>query len=216
MKITVREIFDSGVNVSAFISQMQEEFEPYNGVARWRLVEWINALEQLIYSDIVQYESYGEVEAKLDETYGTQNYLDEDINYISFKIHPELSAIRAGDIFAVKADGVMLASGRDYDSDMIDGTWYDRRGRLHVNVGFRPKVITVYFYARPKLISEENIAERDVHVPPEFIDLFRTRIRGEFYKLVNEDMLAAKWVNEYNAILEDFKEWCKRREELFK
>ena len=165
----------------------------------------MNILEQLIYSEIVRYDSFAEAKPK-----------GADVNYTDFAVHPELSPVRAGDIFAVRADGLMLAKGRDFDSDMVMNTWYDRRGRLHINTGEIPEKLTVYFYARPRLICEENIDGRDVHVPPEFIDMFRARIRGDFYKYVNEDALAAKWTNEYNTILENFKEWCWNREALFK
>jgi hypothetical protein len=35
--------------------------------------------------------------------------------------------------------------------------------------------------------------------------MLAARLRGEAYKLANEDALAAKWLSDYNAQLDDFK-----------
>lgn len=47
----------------------------------------------------------------------------------------------------------------------------------------------------------------NIMVPVEFIDLVKAKLRGEAYKLVNEDGIAAKWLNDYNMLLETFKAW---------
>ena len=44
-------------------------------------------------------------------------------------------------------------------------------------------------------------------LPVEFIDLVKAKLRGEAYKLANEDNHAAKWLNDYNTLLETFKAW---------
>lgn len=205
MRTNVAELFDSGVSVSLFVDQMQNELSPFREAEDWRYREWINTLEQLIYSEIVRYESFSE----LDFPY------DFSINYTEFLPPEGIAPVRAGDIFAVSADGVFLSHGRDCDSDMARGTYFDRAGRLRLNIPQLPKKVTVYFNARPRLITEADIGSRNICVPPEFIDLFRSRVRGEFYKLVDEDGLSAKWISEYNAVLEDFKQWCQSREELY-
>ncbi len=205
MRITVGELFDSGLSVCRFIEQMQEEFSSYGELEFWRIIEWINILEQLVYSEVVQYESFAEIRPP-----------DFSINYIDFVPPKGIDTVRFSDIFAIRCDNEMLSLGRDCDSDMIKGTYFDRRGRLFLNVEQLPELVCVYFNARPKLITEETKEHRNIHIPPEFLDLFRSRIRGEYYKYINEDAMSAKWITEYNVILENFKEWCKNREELFK
>lgn len=44
-----------------------------------------------------------------------------------------------------------------------------------------------------------------VPLPYEFVELVRCKLRGEAYKLINDDALAAKWIGEYNTLLENFK-----------
>ena len=52
-------------------------------------------------------------------------------------------------------------------------------------------------------------------LPPELIDLAKAKLRGEAYKLANEDGLAAKWLNDYNVLLETFKVWIQSKAPAF-
>ena len=40
-------------------------------------------------------------------------------------------------------------------------------------------------------------------------------LRGEAYKLCNEDAVAAKWLNDYNALLDSFRQWLVLRQPNF-
>ena len=52
-------------------------------------------------------------------------------------------------------------------------------------------------------------------IPLEFIDLVKAKLRGEAYKLVNEDGIASKWLNDYNILLETFKLWITSKSSNF-
>jgi hypothetical protein len=47
-------------------------------------------------------------------------------------------------------------------------------------------------------------------IPDEYLSLLRAKLRGEIFKLANEDSLAAKWLGEYNALLPAFAAYCER------
>jgi hypothetical protein len=49
----------------------------------------------------------------------------------------------------------------------------------------------------------------------EWLDLLAARMRGEAYKVANEDGLAGKWMNDYNMQLESFKIWAAKRNERY-
>ena len=49
----------------------------------------------------------------------------------------------------------------------------------------------------------------------EFIDLAKAKLRAEAYKVANEDNLAAKWINDYNVLVETFKAWVEEKRATF-
>lgn len=77
------------------------------------------------------------------------------------------------------------------------------------------KNIKVIYFVRPELIDEKNYTAKKVMVPVEFIDLVKAKLRGEAYKLMNEDAFAAKWLNDYNVLLEDFRAWVEDKRPQF-
>ena len=52
-------------------------------------------------------------------------------------------------------------------------------------------------------------------VPMEWLDLVGAKMRGEAYKIANEDGLSAKWLNDYNTQLEYLKIWAAKRNERY-
>ena len=69
--------------------------------------------------------------------------------------------------------------------------------------------LSIIYYVRPlpKSIENMNAHNQNIMLPHEFIDLAKTKLRGEAYKLCNEDTLSAKWLADYNALLETFTQW---------
>jgi len=70
--------------------------------------------------------------------------------------------------------------------------------------------MVIVYLVRP--IVKTTAVSGNVMVPYEFIDLITAKLRGEAYKLCNEDAVAAKWLNDYNALLESFKQWLAIRQ----
>jgi hypothetical protein len=70
--------------------------------------------------------------------------------------------------------------------------------------------LAIAYIVKPALVEvDENdvIQDTNVMVPAEFIDLVKAKLRGEAYKLANEGDYAAMWLNDYNILLETFKNW---------
>lgn len=79
------------------------------------------------------------------------------------------------------------------------------------------KYLNVIYHRRPEVVrvAGSTFSEGNIRLPREFIDLAKCKVRGDVYMVANEDALAAKWNNEYNAMLESFKMWVAAHEPNF-
>ena len=50
-----------------------------------------------------------------------------------------------------------------------------------------------------------SVDSETVPLPYEFVELVKCKLRGEAYKVINDDGVAAKWLAEYDVLLENFK-----------
>ena len=88
------------------------------------------------------------------------------------------------------------------------GRWYSDGKKLIIGKPYPDAdEIRIIYNARPALKRADNDAfgNEEIYIPPEFLPMLAARLRGEAYKLANEDALAAKWLSDYNAQLDDFK-----------
>ena len=95
------------------------------------------------------------------------------------------------------------------------GTYYKLRNGIAMNLRKEPDKLKFIYIVRPELKTEENYESLTVKIPVEFIDLAKAKLRGEAYKIANEDSLAAKWLNDYNILLETFKLWIANKQSSF-
>ena len=78
-----------------------------------------------------------------------------------------------------------------------------------------PRRVKIIHIVKPALVTTENYSNMNVMIPIEFIDLAKSKLRGEAYKLANEDAIAAKWLNDYNILLETFRAWVTEKASNF-
>ena len=74
--------------------------------------------------------------------------------------------------------------------------------------GMESGYATVVYYARPVRRTELAAV---IALPDEFTELAASRLKGEAYRAANEDVLATKWLGDYNQKLDAFSLWCDRR-----
>lgn len=68
----------------------------------------------------------------------------------------------------------------------------------------------VVFTLRPPIYGESD-ESRPVPLPDEFLPMLAAKVRGEVYRLANEDGLCAKWLAVYNAGLADLYDYLAER-----
>ena len=144
-------------------------------------------------------------------------YSKDEISYLlyDFPTSTDEDQVRFEDVYAVYADGTQLIKSTLTSGMVFSDTYFKEDGALGLHFSKTPGGVTVVYTVRPELKSKDNYADKNVRVPVEFIDLVKAKLRGEAYKLANEDSLAAKWLNDYNVLLETFREWVRSKDSVF-
>lgn len=183
-------IYDSKTSAKAVIDDVINEADIALEIPPATYLRWLNELEQNIYGGIVK-------GTRKEETTGADGKITiggavEDITAIYSgtdalaKVSAELLPLMRNSNFYAICDGEVL-------TDYGDGEF------------------AVYYIDRPALKTSSNYNTETVKVPTEFLELVYSKLRGEAYKLANEDGLAAKWLADYNARLADFAAWHEQR-----
>ena len=110
---------------------------------------------------------------------------------------------RFEDIYAIYDGKIQLIKTSLTSGDIFPYTYYKNGNDVGISASGNGEYRVIY-NVRPKVKTN---TESNVMLPIEFIDLAKAKLRGEAYKLANEDALAGKWINDYNVLLENFKAW---------
>ncbi len=199
-------MFDSGISAADMISELQSEIDVAIPISNKAYVDWLNSLEQLLYTEIIKEQKQITLSSVTDGIIA--------MSAINNNLPSDEEDIRFEDIYTIYMDKYQLIKSNLTSGTIFLNTWYKKEN----NVGFGffkiPEKIDIIYFVKPKLktVSENGvISGGNVMVPVEFIDLVKSKIRGESYKTANEDTIAAKWLNDYNILLENFKAWVESK-----
>ena len=198
-------MFDSGITASALIEQIKDEADIAIPIPDATYVLWLNALEQLLYTELIQ--EQGKIE--LDGVNGSVIGID------TLNVPNGENAVRFEDIHAIYADETQLIKSTVASGVLFPNTYYKIQNDVGLNLKNQPEKLKIIYFVRPALKTVDNISTEYVMLPIEFIDLAKAKLRGEAYKVANEDKLAAKWINDYNVLLETFKAWISGKQSEF-
>lgn len=183
-------IYNSKKTAQAVIDEVINEADISLYITVPTYLRWLNALEQSIYGSVVK----GTVEEKVKGTGGKIPVT---------KAVEDITAIYAGTDALAKVSAELLPLVGNSNFYAISN------GEVLTNYG--DAEFTVYYTERPPLKTESNYNTETVKLPAEFLELAYCKLRGEAYKLANEDGLAAKWLADYNAQIADFAVWHEQR-----
>lgn len=198
-------MFDSGLSASALIEQIKNEADIAIPIADECYISWLNALEQLLYTELIK--EQGKIE--LDGANGPVIGID------TLDIPNGENAMRFEDIHAVYADKTQLIKSTVASGVIFPDTYYKIGNDIGINLKKAPEKVKIIYFVKPELKTTGNIDTKNVMVPAEFIDLVKAKLRGEAYKAANEGELAALWINDYNVLLETFKAWLSEKRPEF-
>ena len=167
-------------------------------------IRWVNTLEQLIYTDILGF-------------YGRQNVTLAGGGFALSSITSGTGedSCRYDDIVKVYGDGREYVRAGVISSVIFDGDkgiyWQDGDS-VKVSPIVEPDTVTVIRRIRPAI---KTAVTGVVMLPYEWLELVMSKLRGEAYKIANDDGQAAKWLEDYNAQLSSFTEWARKRQERY-
>lgn len=202
-------MYDSGIAARTLISNVSSEADITIPIDSESWYRWINAVEQFVYTEILN--EYTSVTLNYSELTNDTINLNNDITTANGCAAPNFDDIIKIYADETELDRTSVISGLIF----VDKPLYytDYSGNIKMNLTCYPENIVIVYRLRPELKS--SLTDRNINIPIEFIDMLAARMRGEAYKIANEDNLSAKWLSDYNIQLESFKLWATRRNERY-
>lgn len=198
-------MFDSGIKAADLIEQIKDEADIAISIPDANYILWLNAVEQLLYTEIIR------EQGKIEIDYTSDNVIDID----SLSVSDDENKVRFEDIYTIYADNTQLVKSTLASGVIFPNTYYKINNNIGLNLNVKTKKIKIIYFIRPVLKTENNISKEYVKVPVEFTELVKAKLRGEAYKTANEDAFSAKWINDYNVLLETFKAWVQGKQSNF-
>ena len=217
-------MFDSGISVKDLVDELKNtEVDIALDIPDKTYAEWLNALQQLLYSEIIKEQRKIPLVPPQTSTIPIDSLpIESNENKVRFE---DIMAIYAEDNNTVPASHKQLLKSSVASGVIFPDTYYKDNNNIGYNTTHKPTKLHIVYIVKPALVTcneDNNIKQKDannkpinVMVPVEFIELVKAKLRGEAYKLANEDSIAAKWLNDYNVLLETFKLWLDGKSSKF-
>ena len=197
-------MFESGIKACDLVDEIISEADVWPDIPKERYYEWIDEAEQLLYSEIIKESAVVAFGKSL-----LQGGIILDFSMIRPEIRPTgADEPRFEDVYAVYADKVQLIRAEENVGEILPDTYYKRNGKLYIHTD---DAVTCHFHYYVRPILKKQQPETTIKLPPEWVCIIRSKLRGEAYKLKNEDVTAAKWINDYNVLIEQFKVYMAAR-----
>lgn len=202
----VKDMYDSEVTTADFINGIKDEIDIASVVPDTAFVRWLNTVEQTVYTELIREMRLVHMAVDYHNGDDTPSFYLSDItpNYDEGEVI--FDDIVKAYVDGIELDRVSLISGTAFDNI---GMYYKNGDRVMVKTLVPATEVSVIYVTRPvkKAIENGELPEETVKLPAEWLEIVASRLRGEAYKMVNDDNLSAKWLNDYNLYLEQFKVW---------
>lgn len=210
-------MWNSGITVKAVLDEVLSEADIAPEISAEILLYHYNECIQLIYGEIVK----DEMGVSFSELKNSAYSLLPQIT--CYECDNDL--VRGSDVLKVYVNGYQQTKASMISTAIFNDTYCELSDAqincligLHLNPE-RAKsgtyTVTAVVVARPEITVIGSYGKVIIPLPYEFVSLVKAKLRGEAYKLANEDTLAAKWLNDYNNQLETFRLWVENKKARF-
>ena len=205
-------MYDSGITAAAIIEMVQSEADISVTIPDQSWLNWINETEQMLYTEIIR-------ELRI----ATLTDPTSPINIADITPLPGEGQAIFEDIQKIYGDGRELQKSTTISATKFNkSVWY----KLGTAIGFNLSAnataasMKIIYCVRPALKvlvagTPPTLPTAKIALPPEFVELMACRLRGEAYKIANEDTQSGKWLASYNGYVEDLKVWVKKHDAGF-
>lgn len=193
-------MFDSGISAKELIESVKSEVDVALPIPNASYVMWLNSLEQMFYSSIIQEQNIITVNNPTSETIVLSDLVTSDNE----------AAVRFDDIYTVYADSVQLIKTNAASGQIFPNCYYKVNNNMAFNTFKKPERLDIVYSIKPALKTvddSDEVQDGNVMLPIEFIEIAKSKLRAEAYMIENEYTPAANWINNYNILLENFKQW---------
>lgn len=194
-------MFDSGIKARDLITLLQNEVDVAPDVPNESYLTWLSQLEHLLYTEFIKEQGAVCVEKPAGGR----------INLAELPIPTDEAPVRFEDIHTVYADKCQLIKSTITSGVIFPNTFYKAGDQLGYPSEDSIDELKIIYFVKPAIKTEDST----VKLPFEFIEMAKAKLRGEAFKVADENALAAKWLNEYNTQLQDFLLWIQSRQPSF-
>ena len=204
-------MYDSGITAKDFLDALDDEADISVEIPRSGPLRWLSAVEQFVYTEILR--EY--VSATVDLTSVPVDVIRLDGLPVpegaAVPVYDDVIRIYGEEGQELRKSGVIAG----YEFPDFDLYYPDYNGGVVLHTRMEQSKVTIIYRLRPALKNADNEETLHVALPAEYLDMAGAKIRGEAYKIANEDGLAAKWLADYNTQVENFKIWASSRNERY-
>ena len=193
-------MFDSGISARYLIENIKGEVDVALPIPNASYVMWLNSLEYMLYSSVI----------KEQKKISLNHYQGDTIILSELPILSNEAQIRFDDIYTVYADSVQLIKTNVASGRIFPNCYYKSDNDMIINTDNKPEQIEIIYFIKPLLKTvndKDEVQGGNVMLPIEFIEIAKSKLRAEAYMIENEYTPAANWINNYNILLENFKQW---------
>lgn len=222
-------MFDSKISAKNLIADLKSEVDIAYPISNSIYIGWLNSLEQQLYSEIIKEQrQYAPSTIQLIEGAAAEN--DEAFNIkrinerewnapLTFQTAEDEDSVRFEDIYTVYINGIQLIKTNLTSIGAFPFSYCKDGNMLRFSSLEKPDLsVRIVYFVRPVLKNvneQDEILSGNVMLPVEFIELVKAKLRAEAYKMANENILAGNWINDYNVLLEYFKQWVTEKNAQF-
>ena len=134
-------MFDSGISASTLVSDLKGEVDIAIPIPNRTYIDWLNALEQLIYTEIIKEQKAIVV---------TQEDMTNPFDLSTPTLDTGENAIRVDDIHTVYADDIQLIKSTLTSGTIFQNTYFKENNKLGYNVLFSPYELKNYILCQAK------------------------------------------------------------------